>query len=287
MVVNVNAIPKTLREYLNRGVSLLKQADIESYALDARVLLRHSYGLTEEELVMQMNDPVDDKGYFDLILRRSQKEPVAKIIGFKEFYGLDFITTKDTLDPRPDSEVLIDAVLKSVSNKDEDLKILDLGTGTGCLVITLLTKLKNASAVGVDLSNEAYEIACKNASKHDVKDRLKLVKGDFSSALELDQAGFDIIISNPPYIAVNDDQVNEDAKNFDPEMALYAGEDGLDAYRQLAPIIKQCLNKKGKFFLEIGTGQEIPIGEIFKQENLGISKSYRDIQGIIRCLSNA
>ena len=224
-------------------------------------------------------------GYMDLVIRRSNHEPVAKIIGYKEFFGLKFKTTKDTLDPRADSETLIEAVLQEFPDKQSKVSILDLGTGTGCLLLTLLDQYPNATGYGVDISVQALEIARENADSLKLASRCDFIESDFANFESVAKEGFDIIISNPPYIAIDDDRVNQDAFKHDPRLALFAGEDGLAAYRVISPSIKKHIKPTGKFFLEIGMGQEHDISRIFKRENLVISESYRDIQGITRCLS--
>jgi release factor glutamine methyltransferase len=202
--------------------------------------------------------------------------PVAKIIHEKWFYGLKFYTDKNTLDPRPDSETLVDAALGA----DGD-RVLDIGTGTGCLVCAIVKNKKDASGVGIDISWRARCIAQKNVQSLNMGARIKIIYGDFNKPMNMGK--FDIIVSNPPYIARGDTRVNRGALN-DPKIALYAGADGLDAYRAIAKNAYNLLNSDGRIFLEIGLGQMRAVRKIFADKNWKFVKFYRDLGGVIRVL---
>jgi release factor glutamine methyltransferase len=204
--------------------------------------------------------------------------PIAKIIRKKWFYGLPFITNKHTLDPRPDSETLVDAVLKN----EKPNRILDLGTGTGNLLCAILKNKPNAAGVGVDRSRRACRIARRNAKELGLGDRVKIIHSSFKRIAKNHQAaGFDLIISNPPYIPTGDPNVNVGAKH-DPKIALYGGDDGLKFYREIARI-----KSGGKLYIEIGIGEMRAVKKIFVREGWRLIKKYRDLSGRVRVLAFA
>ncbi len=209
------------------------------------------------------------------IKRRLAGEPVAKIIGKKGFWKDEFIVSKDVLDPRPDSETLIEAVLSKFPNKTEPLRILDLGTGSGCLLLSLLGEYKNATGIGLDISEKALEIARQNAHTC----RVTFVQRDMRKDLS-DLGRFDIMVSNPPYIPTVEIQtLDKDVKEYDPLLALDGGADGLDFYRALA---KQHLAPT--LFIEIGKDQENQIIPLFEQQGWKFVQSWKDLGGITRVL---
>ena len=209
------------------------------------------------------------------IKRRLAGEPLAKIIGKKGFWKDEFIVSKDVLDPRPDSETLIEAVLSKFPDKTEPLRILDLGTGSGCLLLSLLGEYKNATGIGLDISEKALEIARQNAHTC----RTTFVQRDMRKDLS-DLGRFDIMVSNPPYIPTAEIQTLErDVKDYDPILALDGGADGLDFYRTLA---KQHLAPT--LFIEIGKDQEQQIIPLFEQEGWKFAQSWKDLGGITRVL---
>ena len=227
--------------------------------------------------------------------------PISKIIGRKWFYGLEFYTNKHTLCPRPDSETLIEQIIKDNPYKTccpqhkqafDGPNILDIGTGTGCLIISLINNIPNSRGVGIDISVGAIRVAKRNVKKHNLSDYIKIIKADFTKPLTsyLLPLTFDAIVSNPPYIAHGDRRVNAGAMH-DPHLALYAGDDGLDAYRAIAKTVKPLLKKGGKIYLEIGAGQSTAVKKIFKQSRCSDSESgwtyissHKDLSGIIRVL---
>ncbi len=209
------------------------------------------------------------------IQRRLSGEPVAKIIGKKGFWKSDFIVSKDVLDPRPDSETLIEAILSKFPDKTEPLRILDLGTGSGCLLLSLLEEYKNYAGVGIDISLKALNIAKQNAHTS----RATFIQRDMREDLS-DLGKFDIMISNPPYIPTAEIQTLEkDVKDHDPILALDGGADGLDFYRALS---KQHLAPH--LFIEIGKDQEKQIIPIFEHQGWHFAQSWKDLGGIVRIL---
>lgn len=210
--------------------------------------------------------------------------PVAKIIHEKWFYALKFYTNKHTLDPRPDSETLVTAVLEEYKDHKSKIKILDLGTGTGCLIASIVKNLPNASGVAIDKSRGALRVARRNIKSLGLDDRVLVTYGDFSRSSSTIHHPFDIIISNPPYIARGDARVN-DAALHDPRMALYAKNNGLAAYEMIAWNAKKWLKKNGKIYLEVGAGQTLAVLDIFTNAGWNFIRSYEDLGGIERVLA--
>ncbi len=253
----------------------------------AFIILQKSGGSHAAKIVLnkisQQNNP--DSFSFRFAVWRAAWQlrrgvPVAKIIHEKWFYGLPFYTNKHTLDPRPDSETLVEAILKKAPAK---IKILDLGTGTGCLICAIVKNLNGASGVGIDKSYGAVRVAQKNVKNLALNNKVKIVRDDFTSSLILHPSSFDIIISNPPYIAFGDARVDAGALH-DPKLALYSGHDGLDAYRAIAKNARIWLKPNGRIFLEIGIGQEFDVKKIFTKMGWTFIDSYKDLSGTIRVL---
>ena len=222
----------------------------------------------------------------DFIKRRQTGEPVAKIIGSKGFWTLDLAVSKDTLDPRPDSETIISAVLENYPDKEAPLRILDLGTGSGCLLLALLDEYKNATGVGMDASMPALQIAQKNVDKY-APTRAKLICRSWdASSWWNDLGGFDIVVSNPPYIPTNDiKKLDKDVRNFDPIQALDGGLDGLDEYRTLAASVPEVLKQHGTVFFEIGQGQYADVTDIMQAKKLILKGFYYDLGNVLRVLA--
>ncbi len=207
--------------------------------------------------------------------------PVAKIIGQKWFYGIKFHTNKHTLDPRPDTETLVAAVI-SDCHDNKHRRILDLGTGTGCIICSLVKNIPNLSGLAIDKSRLALRVARKNIKSLDLCNKIKTKCGSFDN-LKLTTEKFDIIVSNPPYIAYNDMRVNDGAMH-DPKMALYAKQNGLAAYQSIAKNAKKLLKPHGNLYLEIGIDQGQDIKNIFQQNNWHFVRSENDLSGTERVL---
>jgi len=250
--------------------------------LDARLLLQHVLGVSHEELIkIESVNENQERQFLELVERRKVGEPVAKIVGQKDFWKHSFKTTKDTLDPRPDSETLIEAVLKTCP--DSNYRILDLGIGTGCLLLSLLDEYENATGVGVDISDSALEVAKENAKDLGLEDRAEFIKSNWTENVE---GKFDIIISNPPYIPTKDiDGLEKEVKDFDPKSALDGGESGVDCYEEIISQIKELLGENGKVFFEIGQGQEEDLKNIAAENGFVVGEEFKDLSGVVRtCL---
>lgn len=224
-----------------------------------------------------IDENLSDSDIYKIIKRRKTGEPLSKILGHRGFWKGDFFVNENVLDPRPDSETLIQAVLEKFPDKNQPLKILDFGTGSGCLLISLLMEYKKAIGIGVDISPKALKIAQKNAIKNGVK--ADFILSDMAN-LPKDLGDFDLVISNPPYIPTKDiEKLNENVKKYDPLLALDGGTDGLDFYRIIADIAPAPI-----VFVEIGIGQEQDVQQIFKEKNRQLWDVKKDFGGIERVL---
>lgn len=216
--------------------------------------------------------------YYAHLLRRGM--PVAKIIKSKWFYGLEFYTNKNTLDPRPDTETLVSAVINDCI-ETKTRRILDMGTGTGCIICALCKNIDGLSGVAIDKSKPALRVANKNIKRLKLKDKIKTKCADFATFKSADK--FDIIVSNPPYIPYGDNRVNTGAK-FDPKIALYAKNNGLSAYEEIAKNALSLINEHGKIYLEIGVGQSNLVIKIFQFFGWNFERVEKDLNGINRVL---
>ncbi len=216
--------------------------------------------------------------YYAHLLKRGM--PVAKIIHSKWFYGIEFYTNKHTLDPRPDTETLVEAVIKDCDT-NENRSILDLGTGTGCIICALCKNIPNTSGVAIDKSKAALRVAKRNIKKLNLGNQIKTKHANFANFKSDDK--FDIIVSNPPYIKYGDKRVDIGA-TFDPRIALYAKNNGLYAYEQIAKNAKKLLKAYGKIYLEIGVGQSNQIIKIFNFYGWKFERVETDLAGINRVL---
>ena len=206
--------------------------------------------------------------------------PVAKIIHSKWFYGMEFYTNRDTLDPRPDTETLVESVIKDCDN-NQPRRILDLGTGTGCIICALCKNIPNTTGIAIDKSRLALCVAKKNIKKLNLTKQIKLKHDDFATFKSKEK--FDVIVSNPPYIKYGDTRVNSGAK-FDPKIALYAKNDGMAAYEQIAKNSIRLIKPNGKIYLEIGVGQSNQVIKIFEFFGWKFNRIDKDLSGLNRVL---
>ena len=277
---------ETISALLAQARKDLFDADIELSALDARLLMQAASGLTHEELIAEPETilPADQITKFkNFIDRRLSHEPVTRILGEREFYGRSFKVSPAVLDPRADTETIIELVLHLIG--EQPIRLLDLGTGSGAIAVTLLAERKNWSGIAVDLSSAALEIARANAMAVGVSDRLRFHNGTwFEGIFE----AFDLIVSNPPYIPHRDIfELSLEVQNFDPHLALDGGGDGLKAYRAIAAGAAHRLKPNGKVILEIGAGQSDEVIEIFKAQGFHLTGQKHDLGGHLRALAFA
>ena len=277
----------TMRKALEKGTALLKKKGIPMPFLDAQILLAFILGVSREVLLLS-DDRVltlEELDAFDAALARRQDfEPIAKITHQKDFWKSTFYTSRETLDPRPDSETLIEAVLDAFPERQAPLKILDLGIGTGCLLFSLLQEYPKAWGLGIDKSVEALKNASYNQKKLDLEQRSALMAGDWGDALLACPEGrFDVVVCNPPYIAEHEEESLSLDLKFEPRGALFAGVDGLEAYQRLCQSVYFLLKPEGLLFLEIGKNQEVQILTICQLVDLRLRNYKKDLAGITRC----
>ena len=280
------AAPATIRSELDAAAAVLSAAGVESPRLEARLLLRHVLGLSMETLIGYPEQAVaeDDRAALrPLVARRATREPLAYILGEREFWSLPFRVTRDTLVPRPDSETLIEAALAHVPDRHRPLRILDLGTGSGCLLLALLAELPAASGVGVDLSAAALTVARDNAVGLGLADRADWVQGNWSDAIS---GTFDLIVANPPYIAEAElSRLAPEVAQFEPRLALNGGPDGLDALRALGPCLARLGTEDSIILVEIGADQAAPALSLLVSYGLQDVKTLKDLSGHSRCMA--
>lgn len=277
--------PIRVCDFITYAVRRLKTSGIESADLDARILIGHVLKLDRVQLISQ-NDRVLDAHELRLmtvfIKCRARHESVARILREREFWSLPFGLNEATLEPRPDSETLIEFALKEISQRDATSRILDIGTGTGCLLLSLLHELSNATGLGLDISVRAVEQAQENAHKLNLSNRAIFKVNDWLADM---RETFDVIISNPPYIASDIiPTLSSEVRDYDPKLALEGGVDGLDPYRHLIPLLPFFLKPKGFAVFEIGYDQSAPVSALFTVAGFTKLAVHKDLGSNDRCI---
>jgi release factor glutamine methyltransferase len=269
---------------LDSAALRLRAAGIEWPRLEARLLLAHAAGVSQTDIVAGRNvADADALARFDrLVDRRIAHEPLAYILGRREFWSLDFQVGPGVLIPRPESETLVEAALRRCPERDEKLKVLDLGTGSGCLLLAFLSERKNAKGLGVDVSDEALAWARRNAENLGLSERVRFVRDDWGRALS---DVFDVVFVNPPYVKSADiAALAPELAAHEPAMALDGGRDGLDVYRAVASVLLPRLSARGGAYLELGQGQAEAVSEIFTKAGFLVEGTVNDLARIKRCL---
>lgn len=277
-----------IRDIIKDKFEYLKTCGIDTSISEVKMLLADVLNTDTGNLrFYNKNLTPDELSKFDKYINlRKDFWPVDKILGKKSFYKLEFEVNQDVLSPRYDTEILIDEAI-TLFNPDEKIDILELGTGSGCIVISLLNEYKNARAVGIDISEKALIITKTNAIKNQVDDRLSLLHAGWfdNDITEKINKKFDIIISNPPYIPSADIQkLDNEVKNFDPLLALDGGTDGLRDYKRICSLAESLLKEDGYLIFEAGINQAHDIAEIGVQNRLKSVKISNDLNGIERCV---
>lgn len=278
-----------IADLLSDGMKALKAAGVEAPARETRLLLGMAAQVTPTIMIGFPERSVDvasAEKFRALLARRVAREPISHLLGTREFWSRPFAVSRDVLDPRPDSEALIQAVFDELYDRRRDYRVLDFGTGSGCLLLTLLAELPAARGWAVDLSPAALEMAARNAASLGLTARAAWRQGSWDDALQGDDpAEFDIIISNPPYIPTGDiPGLEPEVVRYEPHLALDGGADGLVAYRALAPIIAKRLAPGGLAALEIGLGQGESVRALMLAAGLDDAGSALDLAQRERCL---
>ncbi len=272
---------KTITDALNYGYEQLKNNNIESFLADSLILLCYTLDLNKTSLLIHKNDEIsisDFNRYKDYIELRCKNMPVKYITGICEFMSLDFIVNENVLIPRPDTEILVEEVIKDNSHKNPE--ILDLCAGSGCIGISLAHYIKDAKVTLVDISDEAIDIINKNIEKHSLLNRAKVTKKDILN--ETIVGKYDIIVSNPPYINDEDyENLMPDVKNFEPEIALLSKDDELRFYKRIVDAYYVNLKEGGKLYFEVGYNQSEAVREYMKDKFTDI-EIIKDLSGIGR-----
>ena len=272
------------QQIINKGSKILKIHNIKSYNLDSEILLSFTIGLKRERLLLNLEKEIDEnnkKAFFDFIKRRKKNEPIAYILGHKEFWNQKFKVDKTVLIPRPDTETIVENVLNDLSLNSKK-KILDIGTGSGCIIISILKERKKCLGVGVDISKNAIKLAKYNAKIQHIENRIKFFNSDIDNFC-LDK--YDLIISNPPYIKLHKiNSLENDIKHHEPKEALDGGIDGYSKIKLVVYKSSFLIKKKGKLFLEIGSDQIMRTLEILKKNGFYKKNIIKDLSNKNRCI---
>lgn len=275
------------RTILSEASAILAAAGIDSAKGDARLLLGialgHDRAVLPHETLPYYSD-ADAARFDDLLARRCGGEPVSRIRGWREFWSLRFGLSAGTLDPRPDSEILVERAI-GFAKQSVDLRLLDIGTGSGCLLLACLSELPLATGIGIDASADAIVAATDNARALGLAGRATFANRNFADRVD-DLGQFDIILCNPPYIPSGDiDHLAPEVAQYDPRLALDGGDDGLECWRVLMPVMAALLSLQGRAFLEIGDGQAEDVGALASAAGLVSAGIHDDLSGVARCIS--
>ena len=269
-------------EAINIGSKILKNRNIISHKIDAEIILSHVLKTSREKLLIneQAISYINLKRFKKIISRRSKKEPIAYIFNKKEFRSKDFYVVKNSLIPRPETELLIDPIIKKFKGKS--IYFLDMGVGTGCIMLSILSELNNSRGLGIDICNKAISVAKINLETMKLNKRASLKCRSIDTICN---KKFDLIVSNPPYIVKREiNQLSEDIKKFEPQKALDGGHDGLDVIRKVIYKSKNILKLNGILALEIGRGQNYLVSNILRLNGFRETKKIKDYRDNVRCI---
>ena len=273
-----------IQSILNMGSSFLKENHINSYQIDSELLLSKVLNKNREYMFLNHSETLNNElleKFKVLLNRRKKKEPLAYILNHKEFWKNNFYIDNNVLIPRPDTEILIEEILK-LYHKDRNLSVLDIGTGSGCIIISLLKDRPRFNGTAIDISKKAINIAKYNAKMHQLTDRIKFYK---TSVDNFFKGKYDLIVSNPPYInRLNLKYLEKDILGYEPIQALEGGLDGFNVFNKIIKMSSILLKKGGKLVLEIGFDQKIEMLRILKKKNFFLNKTVQDYSGKDRCI---
>lgn len=275
----------TVAELVQSVARRLEDVGITEGRLEARLLLGEATDWTLEKIVAERDTPLESgvvARVERLAARRLAREPMSHVLGWREFWSLRFKVTSDVLTPRPDSETLVEAVMRALPDRAAKLRLLDLGVGSGCLLLSLLHELPHASGVGIDRSARALVVARQNARALDLAGRAELRAGDWGDGIE---EVFDIVVSNPPYVPSDDiETLDPEVSEHEPWLALDGGADGLDCYRRLAGQLGYLVRPGGIVALEVGKGQAAMVARLIRAAGFIDISTHNDLAGIPRAI---
>lgn len=276
-----------VRDALKLSVEKFKESPTPS--LDARLLLAYAMDCTQEELLINYDQELQknvENFFLTLVERRAKHEPIAYILKKQEFYGLEFTVNKHVLIPRPETELIIDVLKEDTAKKPKNsvIEILDLGTGSGAISISLAKEIASTHITAADISDEAIKVAKSNILKHQVQTQVSLIKSDWYSSVGTGKK-FDYIVSNPPYICRSEIyQMSKETINFEPELALYADNGGLASYQAIINNARNFLKNNGKIVFEIGSSQKNKILHLLKSAGFKNALIKQDLSGLDRVI---
>ena len=272
-----------IQSALKKGQSILIDNNIISAKLDSEILMSQAIRKNKKFIILNLHKEIKkrDLDYFDnLIQERAKSKPIAQIIKKKDFWKYEFIVNNNVLIPRPDTEILIEQALKLVKNKNR-LQILDIGIGSGCILMSILKEKKNFIGTGIDISNKSLQISKVNGQKLRINNRLRLFKSNIDN---FNTGKYDLIVSNPPYIKKNDLKCLEKDIGYEPKQALDGGLDGLSEIRKVINKSSELIKRSGHFIIEIGFDQKNKVKKILRDKGFYIKKTVKDLSNHDRCI---
>ena len=274
-----------LKEIQRKLCNNFSTIGIETPELDARIILKEVLSLDDKDLILKESLDIPEEMIEKIITiesRRLNGEPISKIFKKRDFYNSKFIISNDVLDPRPETELIVE-IANNYINKNEVKNILDLGTGSGCILLSILKENRMINGLGIDLSKEAISIAKQNSKKLNLETQSNFLVSNWMSSVNYK---YDLVVSNPPYIASEDiKKLSKSVKIYDPILSLDGGDDGLNSYRLIASDLKRIISMNALIIIEIGYNQSLQVTDIFKKNDFKLIKKYNDINGLDRVLT--
>ncbi len=274
-----------LKEIQRKLCNNFSTIGIETPELDARIILKEVLSLDDKDLILKESLDISEEMIEKIIIiesRRLNGEPISKIFKKRDFYNSTFVISNDVLDPRPETELIVE-IANNYINKNEVKNILDLGTGSGCILLSILKENRMINGLGIDLSKEAISIAKQNSKKLNLETQSNFLVSNWMSSVNYK---YDLVVSNPPYIASEDiKKLSKSVKIYDPILSLDGGDDGLNSYRLIASDLKRIISMNALIIIEIGYNQSLQVIDIFKKNDFKLIKKYNDINGLDRVLT--